>query len=358
MKLRLKQQKYIRYCLKVARRAEKRRLSKRRSIKAQRRSFLGLTAEGRRLVYLRRPWRIILTAPEHFAFLKDPNNVINFIEKLESLLIQVKQEGKELYVDIWHVFQIDHATLSALIAVLYRARKDGVQVNGNWPKDNITKQIFKSSGFIYTLFSNDPDAGTRFDINKDNQLFTSNNHDIILVGEMSDGVADFITGGKNKLGGLYMTLGELMDNAVSHSGNDGRWWLSINYDRGKKKAKFVFIDYGVGIFTSLSEKLETHRVKSIWQKAVTLFGIEAMDEQLKAVITESAAEVYNLEGGHGEGIHGIYQTFKRGEIDSLHIVSNKAFGDVFNDKYLRLNGDFKGTMYYWEVSEKNVIINP
>lgn len=357
MKLRLKREKYIKHCLSVARRSEKRRSQVKKIVKAQRRSFLGMTAEERRLSYLRNERRIIVTTPSVFTFLTNPNVVVGLIDKIEVALLKAKEEGKELYVDMWHVSSIDHATISALLAVLYRARKNGIPINGNWPKEDSAKQIFKKSGFIYTLFSNDPDAGHKYEINKENQLFTSDAHDIALVKEMSDGVSDFITEGKQKLGGLYTTLGELMDNAVTHSGGGGRWWLSINYDRTNKKAKFVFIDYGVGIFTSLGEKVDTHRVKILWKKAITLFGIDAMEKQLKLIITESAGQVYNLEGGHGEGIHGIYQTFKRQELDQLYVVSNRAFGNVSAEKYDRLTSDFKGTMYYWEVSEKNVIIS-
>jgi hypothetical protein len=358
MILRLKREKYIRHSLSVARRSAKRRSQIKKKIKIIRRGLLGMTAEERRLSYLRNEHRIIVTTPSLFTFLSNPNIVVGLIDKLEIALVKAGEEHKELYVDIWHVSEIDHATISALLAVLYRARKAGVRINGNWPKDKTAKQIFRNSGFIYSLFSNDPDMGHKFEINKENQLFTSNEHDIILVGEMTEGISSFITGGKHKLGGLYTTLGELMDNAVTHSGMEGRWWLSINYDRTNKKAKFVFIDYGVGVFTSLSEKVDTHRVKILWQKAIALFGADAMEKQLRSIITESAGQVYDLEDGRGEGIHGIYKTLERGELSDLYIATNRAFGDVSADKYEKITSDFKGTMYYWEISEKNVIIKP
>jgi hypothetical protein len=317
--------------------------------------FLGMTTEERRLSYLRRPDRVIITTPKEFSFLDNTNTVIKLINYLEEALIRVRIENKELFVDIWHVNNIDYATISALLAVLYRARRNGVRINGNWPKDNDVRKIFSRSGFIYSLFSNDPDAGHKYNINADNQLFTLNIHNIAVVSEIRDAVSEFVTGEHRLLGGLYMTLGELMDNAVSHSGEDGRWWLSINYDKTHKKVKFVFIDYGVGILTSLANKKEIHRVKVLWDKAVKLFGADAVEEQLKSILTESAGETFNLKGGRGEGIHGIYLAqHERNQLDKLHVISNKAFGDVSNDKYVRLSNDFKGAIYYWEVSNKNV----
>lgn len=357
MKLRLKSPKYIKHCQSVARRAAKRKLQRKKRVKSIRRRQLGLTSEERRLSYIRREDRIIVTTPELFSFLETPNSVVALIDKLEVALLTAKENNKELFVDMWHVSAIDHATISALLAVLYRARRNGIRINGNLPKEENAKKIFRNSGFIYTLFSDDPDVGHKYEINKENQLFTDNNHDIKLVGEMKEGVAKFITGDEQMLGGLYTTLGELMDNAVTHSGTEGRWWLSINYDRTNKIAKFVFIDYGIGIFTSLGEKKETHRVKKLLAMAISAFGQDAMDKQLEAIITESAAAVYGLEGGHGEGIHGIYESFMRNEMDKLYIVSNKAFANVGEQKYVRILNDFKGTMYYWEISPKNVIIS-
>lgn len=354
MKLRLKSEKYIKHCQNVARRSEKRRLRLKKRRNSKSRLFSKMTAEERRLFNIKNPNRVVVTVPSGFSFLDNTNVVTQLIDKLESALIKAKLESKELYVDMWHANHIDYATIAALLAVLYRARKNGININGNWPRRKSARKMFTRSGFLYSLFSDEPDAGHKYTFNADHQLFTLNVHDIKIVGEIRDDVSMFLTGQKKLLGGLFTTLGELMDNAVSHSGEDGRWWLSINYDRTKKKVKFVFIDYGVGILSSLVSKVEAHRVKTLWEKAVSLFGMDAVEEQLKLILQESAGEIYNLEGGHGEGIHGIYSAAQRCELNRLHVISNRASGDVSQDKYTRLSNDFKGTVYYWEVSVENV----
>ncbi len=79
-----------------------------------------------------------------------------------------------------------------------------------------------------------------------------------------------------------------------------RWWLSINYDRIAKKVEFVFIDYGVGIFTSLSKKTTRHKIKTIFEKAKTTFGVDAAGSHLKAIVTQSARKTHKLPKGAGK----------------------------------------------------------
>jgi hypothetical protein len=71
-------------------------------------------------------------------------------------------------------------------------------------------------------------------------------------------------------------------------------------------------------------------------------------------VTESAQKTYKLPDGRGEGIYGIYQSMKRGEMDNLHIISNDAFGNISGDNYQRLEKELSGTLYYWEICDNNI----
>lgn len=354
MKLLYKSEKYLKHSRSVARHVEKRRSFRRKKQKLYRRNTERMSISEKREWYLRQNYKIIIKAPINLSFLEDPESVVNFVTKAENAL----RENKSLFVDMKLVEKIDYSTITALLAVLYISRKRGIKINGNMPNDIISKNILTKSGFLYTLFSKNPDAGHKHDISADNQLFTFKKADLKIVGEIEKIVSQRIFAKNKKLPGLYTTLGELMDNTITwaaeNEGENERWWLSINYDQKTKKVSFVFMDYGVGIFTSLLRKTGQHPVKNLLEKAKQSFGNEATEKHLKSIVTESAGKTYKLKKGRGQGIYGIYQTLQRREIENLYIVSNNTFGDVSKNNYKRLKNQLNGTLYYWEICDKNI----
>ena len=353
MRLYYNTEKYKSYSKKVAKRAEKRRLKGKRRKKISRRATSRMSKSQREDWREKQGYKIVIRAPVNLSFLDDPESVVKFITKAELAIKQYKS----LYFEMKSVKKIDHPSIATLLAVLYMSKKSGVKINGSMPRDEIAKNILVKSGFLYTLFSRNPEAGHKYDIDMDNQLFTLDNYDLSVVGEIEKAVSKRIFGKVKKLGGFYTTIGELMDNTTTHgSGYEEkteRWWLSINYDEFSKKARFTFIDYGVGIFTSLHGKTSEHPVKGILEKAEKFFGVEAVEKHLKRIVEESAGKVYKLPDGRGQGIHGIYQTFKRHEIENLHIITNNAFGDIAKNDYKRLTSHLNGTLYYLEICDKN-----
>jgi hypothetical protein len=353
MKLLYQSPKYIRHSKRISRRAAKHRLAKQKRQKSYRQNIRNTTSKKPEW-HAKLGYDITIKAPANLKFLDNPEAVIGFITKAERAL----KENKSLYVDMRFVEKIDYPTITALLAVLYRSRKRGIKINGNLPKDKSARNILTKSGFLYTLFSQDPGAGHKHDISVDNQLFTLDVADLKVVAEIEKTVAECVCGKNRKLPGLYTTIGELMDNTTTHAsehqGETERWWLSINYDHDLKTVSFVFMDYGIGIFTSLLGKKGEHPVKSLLEKAKSLFGVDATDKHLRLIVTESASKAYKLPDGRGQGIYGIYQTLQRQWIENLYIVSNNAFGDISKDSYKKLKNGLNGTLYYWEICDKNV----
>lgn len=353
MRLLYKETRYLNYSRRKARRELKRRLKESKRKKVARKEVKGMSTRQAHQWHTKRRYKAIVKAPAECAFLRNPDSVAEFIRRLETAV----DTSPSLYVEMGAVENIDYATIASLLAVLYIARKRGKKINGSMPKAEEARLVLVKSGFIYTLFSNKPEVGHRYEINADNQLFTLDQRDLGVVSEIQDTVSKNLLGEKKKLPGLYTTLGELMDNTATHAAEENgaaeRWWISINYDRQSGKVEFVFIDYGVGIFSSLLGKVGEHPVKNILQRAQKAFGADATDAHLKAIVTESARKVYKLPDGRGEGIYGIYQAVQRGEIDDLYIISNNAFGAVSSNSYIRLKNQLRGTLYYWSVCDKN-----
>lgn len=353
MKLIYQSEKWKRYSKAVSKNYQKRRLCKKGQRRQERTMTVGMTRQREHEWHTKKRYKTIIKAPQKLSFLTDPDSVAEFVTKLD--LISVSTES--LYIDMNEVAEIDYPTIASLVAVLYRSKQQGLRINGSFPENGLARGTLIQSGFLYTLFSKNPGAGHRHDINADNQLFTLDTQSIEVVGEIVSSVSQCVTGKNSRLPGLYTALGELMDNTATHAaefeGQNERWWLSINYNRSMKRVSFAFIDYGVGIFTSLLAKKGEHPVKGVLQRAQAVFGNDATNAHLKSIVTESARTTYNLSGGHGEGIYGIYQAFMRGELKNLHIISNDAYGSVANDRYIKLKNQLNGTLYYWEVHAKN-----
>jgi len=354
MKLLYKSEKYLRHARRVARRSLKRGKKTRRTQRVSRREQTGLSKQERKLWHTKRRYKAIIKAPVNCAFLDDPNGVAAFIERVEVALIS----NPSLYVEMNDVEKLDYATIASLFTVLELPRKKGKKINGSMPKNDIARLTLAKSGFIDTLFSGSPEVGHKHEISADNQLFTLDKRDLDVVREIENAVSQKLLDKQQKLPGLYTTIGELMDNTATHAAKENdvaeRWWISINHNREEKRVEFVFVDYGVGIFTSLkTKKPEQGTARAIWDKALETFGLDAAGEHLKAIVTQSARKIYQLPDGRGQGIYGIYQAMKRGEIGNLHIVSNNAFGAVSQDRYKKLKNELRGTLYYWDVCAKN-----
>lgn len=352
MKLYYNSEKWRKHSMRVARRAKKRRLSKKKQLRKTRRVSLGMSKLDRRNLRISKYYKQIITAPSNLAFLDDPDSVAAFITKLEKAV----EKGLSLWVEMKDVSKIDYLAISAMLSVLYRPKKENMKINGSNPKNSSARDMLDKSGFVYTLFSKNPEVGHRHNISADNQLFTLDACDLNVVQEIVNTVSKRVFGEEKKLNGLYTTLGELMDNTTTHaSGTEKKvetWWLSINYNDVSKKVSFVFMDYGVGIFTSLLSKKGYHPAKGLLDKAKAVFGEDATEKHLKSIVTEGARETYNLKRGRGEGMHGIYKIMLRGEIKNLHIISNNAFGNVSMDEYKKMKNELNGTLYSWEICAK------
>ncbi len=82
------------------------------------------------------------------------------------------------------VSKIDYASIAALLAVLYIAKKKALRFNGNMPINLNIRSFLANSGFLYTLFSKNRDAGHQYNISADNQLFTLNKRCLKVVGQI------------------------------------------------------------------------------------------------------------------------------------------------------------------------------
>ena len=290
---------------------------------------------------------VIIRLPESFVL--GDGSAVKKINQLEKIF----HTNKSVFVNMEKVKKIDYCGLAALLAVMFKFRKKGIHFNGNFPQDMNASQLVKKSGFLDKLF-NDDVLKTIYNVNASNQFITQSDNllfDLDLIDEkIIPEISDKIWGTKKRIPGLRITLLELIDNTRTHASGDEsgeRWWVSINHDSVNKKVTFVFLDYGIGVFTSLS-KAKKGRRKNFYEKLQRTLGTEASDEHLKAIV-EVGQQSVTGDPNRGQGIHGIKLCCDRNQISGLKILSNYAFGDVEKAMYRKLDDNFDGTLFYWEI---------
>ncbi len=296
---------------------------------------------------------IDVNVPSHFSFLKNTKAILNVIEKLDKLL----KEKKKVYINLRHVTHIDNGAITVLLSKMTEFRISGVDFNGNFPKDKISKELLISSGFLDhlnskylgTLFSESPENV----YGRKNQFITKPGLKVIssLAGWICDSSSRTLQQNyTNK--GLYRVLIELMHNTHNHASLDSEekaWWLTVHHDKNNKKVSFVFLDFGIGIFESLKSKPESSILKEVYVKIKEVMGLEKHSGMLESILKGKIHKTITGLNYRGKGLPGIYEASDRGFIKNLHIITNDVIADVGNDIYNTLDCNFKGTFLYWEI---------
>ena len=150
---------------------------------------------------------------------------------------------------------------------------------------------------------------------------------------------------------------ELMQNTNNHASFDNlgekHWWLSVDYDKENNKAKFSFIDFGVGIFKSLENKNSGSKFYRIIEKVKNIYKYGNNAELLKLLLEGEIHKTATGDYYRGKGLPGIVNALKQNRISNLTIISNNAMADVNNNKYKLLNKALNGSFFSWELNYNN-----
>lgn len=194
---------------------------------------------------------ITLQTPEVFSLMRNPEQLIDFLGKIES---SMKTE-KAVMCDLSDVSDL---TSDAIIAVIALAGDPKIQrkppVVGNEPKNPKLNDKFRDSGIYgnqYIQFSNGA-------IRKAHGT-TYRKSSIEVEGKIASALIEFATekvfGEAKKQKGVYTSLIECMNNTINHAATLDTtkevWWVNVYFDADKKTAFFNFLDNGVGIMESL-----------------------------------------------------------------------------------------------------------
>ena len=340
-------EKHKKHFVRRAKKSLKRRLKGKRKTRNIRRSFekKNQTYRNRIKVFPEKMWT---HAPKQLCFLINTQEVIEFIEKIENS-IKLK---RKTFINLRGVIEIDYAAITILLSVMFRFRKKKILFDGNYPKNGqVTKKLVDSQ-FFECLFK--PENQTlEYNIQKDNQILGRGSNEIIpnLGLTIMPQVTDTIWGEQRICTGLNPILMELMLNtyewASNKSSDKESWWLSINHNKKDNKVSFVFLDYGQGIFESLSKK-------PLWQKIKQLGGDKITNvELLKMILAGTKRQSATRKSYRGTGLRSIKKSLDRNQINNFSIISNEIHSNVARNEYNVLKSKFNGTIVYWEIGKNN-----
>lgn len=295
-----------------------------------------------------------VSAPNVFCIKENPQEVVRFINKLNRYL----ETRTPVFIDLSRVEYIAHDAIVVLLSILSLFKKRHVDFNGNFPADEKCCKILRDSGFFSNLYETqsikyDTSIRSKNDIRK---------HGKEASGEVAKDLIAICTqniwGQKCRCQGVYRILIELMQNTHAHASHQApgveNWWLAVNYDPVANKECFSFVDYGIGVFTSLEGKKENEKFYGMIKELRKRFIEPNNAKVLKCILDGDLHKTSTGESYRGKGLPGIKQSLERNQISNLYIITNDAYANVNESKFITLSHAFNGTFIYWELTDKNI----
>lgn len=299
----------------------------------------------------------IISAPDNFSLIENPEQTIIFINKLEDCYLLKKQ----VYVDIKNISYLDYSAVTVLVSVMFSFKERNIKFDGNLPDDLALAKKLIDSDFFKNL-KKQISSKIEYSVGKQNQIFTRAHKEVnselgLLVMEEASLT---IWGEKKTCKGLQRTLLELMQNTNNHasvsSKGEKHWWLSVNHDIVNKKVSFIFVDYGIGIFESLKNKPPENKWFGWWEKlnnnVKSNFNFNY--EVLKLLLEGEMHMTVTGKHFRGKGLPGIKEAYEREQISNLSVISNDVYANVNKNIYYKLENEFSGTFVSWELNTNNV----
>lgn len=299
---------------------------------------------------------IIVKAPKKFSLVANTEEMIRFINRLEYFR---SQRVKKVFVDMRYVSFIDNGASIVLLSIIERFREAKVKFNGNFPIDAGTRKKMKESGFFAELSKDHPEYYAGHSTSKSRRIVTNTSIEVDsnVAADLIRTATPFVFGCKKRCPGIQRTLVELMHNTNNHAAGSGnkhsKWWMSIDTNIKGKTVAFSFIDYGIGIFSSLKSKKAGNQFFGWAQKLLDSGLGDPSRESLFQMILEGKFHATVTDKSYrGKGLPGIYQSLERNQMSKLFVVTNNVRAYVEEKRFDKIQENFDGTYYYFELTDK------
>ena len=293
-----------------------------------------------------------IKAPKHLSLINNPEEMLKFINQLSRCY----ETRNKVFIRLKQVKNITGDGLIILLSNVAQFKSAKIDFNGDFPKDSKVNHRLQETSFYDAIYDKNYLNNGNYDLTK-NDIFThaQKNVDADLTASLIEENAPFLWGEKRRSMGLQRIFIELMQNTnnhASHTLGDKLWWLNVTRKHNPKTLCFSFIDYGRGIFNSLSSKSPKDKFYGWISKVLPFFDPEDHTALLEAMLQGKFHKTVTGKYYRGKGLPGIYNQLIKKSISNLIILTNDIYADVKNMNFVKLNNTLEGTFVYFEVNEE------
>jgi len=306
----------------------------------------------------RRQGYTVIAAPTNFSFRSNPETIIKFINKITNC----HEKKHPVFIDMKNIAIINDDAIVILLSIIVKFIDEGISYNGNFPQNSVARKVLIFSGFLRALESRI--------LKRDNYVFGQTNGiytnaqkmvNSALGAEIIKQASKTVWGEERRCQGVQRAFVELMQNTFDHADTENaggkHWLLSVNHMEKDGKVGFSFIDFGVGVFKSLSNKPSGHKFAGVLNKLKSIWATDKQHTILEKILIGEMHRTATGEAHRGKGLPGIKEAMDRNKFSNLYVITNNAFSFVSEGVYKELKVNFEGTFIYLELNRSNVSIS-
>ncbi|EGJ72302.1 hypothetical protein Bcop_2132 [Bacteroides coprosuis DSM 18011] len=294
-------------------------------------------------------------APNTLSFIDNSNEVVNFIDKLKH---QFDLKNK-VFVVLKDVQKITYDAIVVLLSIMVEFKSNRIAFNGDFPENKTARKILEESKFLQYLYEQFRESD-RYHLGQKSSIHTHAWKDVDseLGSQLIRQATKTVWGEERRCQGVQRTLIELMLNTNNHADDSKKgekhWWLSVHHDTIQNKVSFAFIDFGVGVFTSLNNKRSNSKFYGILDKLKERVKYGNNAELLSLILDGTLHKTATNKPYHGKGLPGIQMALNRNQISNLNIITNNVHANVEKNDFQSISKSFSGTFVYWELNKNNI----
>src|SRR5690606_864526 len=253
---------------------------------------------------------------------------------------------------------ISYDAIVVLLSIMVRFKATKIDFNGDFPENEEARRILTESKFLQYLYQSFRNED-RYQLGQNSSIVTHAWKDVDseLGNELIKNASKTIWGEERRCQGVQRTLIELMLNTNNHADDSKKgekhWWLSVHHDKVNKKVSFAFIEFGVGVFTSLNNKRYGSKFFGIVDKLKERVKFGNNADLLRLIMDGTLHRTATGKPYHGKGLPGINKVRERNQISNLNIITNDVHASLDNDSFQIMSKSFSGTFVYWELNNEN-----
>lgn len=299
----------------------------------------------------------LINAPMNFSLLNNEADALRFLRKLQECFHQQKKVA--VLLDNVRVITTDAILVLLSNMVQFKAARIGF--NGTRPKDSIVAAKLDASGFFNHLYGRAMRVQDTYSFRRMNNFIYTHGQKTVeakIADELVKYASETVWGVPRRCPGIQTTLVELMHNTHDHAGSskgEKHWWLSVEHDEQAHEVTFSFIDFGVGIFRSLSNKQPGEPLYGAMDYIVQHFPMVTTEiGQLKLILEGKVVLTQFNEYYRGKGLRKIYQKQQNNQISDLTLISNYASVHAANNDFHAIKNEFMGTFISFKMNSKTL----